>query len=86
MVSAVKTQLIKIGNSQGIRIPKVLIEQRGLHSEVELEVREDCLVIRPASRPREGWEEACIEMAKNGDDQLLDRMVATEWDNAEWEW
>ncbi|PZO19921.1 MAG: AbrB/MazE/SpoVT family DNA-binding domain-containing protein [Leptolyngbya foveolarum] len=86
MVSAIKTQVIRIGNSQGIRIPKVLIEQCGLHSEVELAVQEDCLVVRPASRPREGWEEACIEMVKNGDDSLLDGAIATTWDNAEWEW
>ena len=86
MVSAIKTQIIKIGNSQGIRIPKVLIEQCGLHSEIELEVQEDCLVVRPASRSREGWEEACIEMAKNRDDSLLDGEIATTWGNAEWEW
>ncbi len=80
------TKVVKIGNSQGVRIPKILIEQCGLHSEVELAVKDGCLMIRPTSRPREGWEEACIEMAENGDDKLLDGTVATDWDQSEWEW
>ena len=42
-----KTRLIKIGNSQGIRIPKLLLEQVGLANEVELEVQQDQIVIRP---------------------------------------
>lgn len=84
--SAVITKVIKIGNSQGIRIPKPLIEQCNLYAEVEMAVRDGCLTIRPASRPREGWEEACKEMAKHGDDWLLDGVVATEWDDIEWEW
>ena len=86
MVSAVKTQVIKIGNSQGIRIPKVLIEQCRLYSEVELEVREDCLVVRPTAHPRQGWAEAFAAMAQNSDDTLLDGEVSTDWDETEWEW
>ncbi|HXH09053.1 MAG TPA: AbrB/MazE/SpoVT family DNA-binding domain-containing protein, partial [Alphaproteobacteria bacterium] len=67
-----KTRIIKIGNSQGIRIPKVLLEQSGLDEEVELEVHDARIVIRPADRPRQGWEEAFRSMAEAEDDQLLD--------------
>lgn len=80
------SKVIKIGNSQGIRIPKPLIEQCNLYAEVELAVQDGCLTVRPASRPREGWEDACREMAECGDDQLLDDITATEWDETEWEW
>ena len=83
-----RTSLIKIGNSQGIRIPKPILEQCGLHEEVELEVRRHTLLIRPAHRPRQGWEDAFRTMAACHDDALLDPEmgVATSWDAEEWEW
>ena len=83
---AIKSKVVKIGNSQGIRIPKTLIEQCGLQNEVELAVVDGYLTVRPVSNVREGWEEACIKMAQRGDDMLLDETVATEWDKTEWEW
>lgn len=70
--STVKTQIIKIGNSRGIRIPKLLLEQAGLGAEVEISVQRDQLVIRPAARPRHGWDEQFRAMAECGDDRLLD--------------
>jgi antitoxin MazE len=48
----VKARIVRIGNSQGIRIPKPLLEQTGLTDEVELEVEGDCLVVRSPGRPR----------------------------------
>lgn len=62
-----KTRIIAIGNSQGIRIPKVLLEQSGRGEEVELEVHDSQLVIRPAERPRQGWDEAFRAMAEQAD-------------------
>jgi antitoxin (DNA-binding transcriptional repressor) of toxin-antitoxin stability system len=47
-----KARIVRIGNSQGIRIPKVLLEQTGLADDVELEVEGDCLVVRSTGRPR----------------------------------
>ncbi|NJD66548.1 MAG: AbrB/MazE/SpoVT family DNA-binding domain-containing protein [Chloroflexi bacterium] len=82
-----KTRIIRIGNSQGIRIPKPLLEQTGLTDEVELEVRSDEIVIRSARLPRAGWAVAFQAMAAAGDDVLLDAEVAaSEWDEEEWEW
>jgi len=83
-----KTRIIKIGNSQGIRIPKVLLEQSGLSAEVELEVQDAQIVIRAARRPRQGWEEAFRTMAQHQDDRLLDRDLTgqTRWDEDEWQW
>lgn len=68
-----KTNVIRIGNSRGIRIPKTLLEQCHLRNEVELEVRDDHLVVRPAAKPRSGWEDAFRRMHEQGDDALLDR-------------
>ena len=82
-----KTRIVRIGNSQGIRIPKPLLEQSGLGVEVELEVRADEIVIRASSRPRSGWDEAFQAMAAQGDDALLDPDTpASAWDDEEWEW
>jgi antitoxin MazE len=49
-----KTTIVRIGNSRGIRIPKAVPEQCHLKDEVELEVRYDHLAVRPATRPRSG--------------------------------
>ncbi|RME42820.1 MAG: AbrB/MazE/SpoVT family DNA-binding domain-containing protein [Caldilineae bacterium] len=83
-----KTRLVKIGNSRGVRIPKFLLDQVNLGEEVELALQKDQIIVRPAHRPRRGWEEAFREMAERGDDALLDGDVvpATTWDEEEWEW
>ncbi len=83
-----RTRIIKIGNSQGIRIPKAILEHAGLEGEVELEMQDGQLLIRPVERARQGWEEAFRSMAEHGDDQLLDEDSTgqTAWDEEEWEW
>jgi antitoxin MazE len=85
---AVKTRIVAIGNSHGIRIPKLLLEQTGLSGEVEISVEDETLVIRPVKKPREGWAAAFQEMAERGDDTLLDRAAPglSRWDEDEWEW
>lgn len=83
-----KANVVRIGNSRGIRIPKAVLEQCRLGSTVELEVRQGQLLVRAADKPRSGWEEAFRLMAQKGDDVLLDHEspVPTRWDETEWEW
>jgi antitoxin MazE len=83
-----KTAVIRIGNSRGIRIPKVLLEQCRLQDDVELEVQDGDLIIRAARRARSGWDEAFQKMSERGEDALLDRdaLAPTRWDETEWEW
>ncbi|HEV3022656.1 MAG TPA: AbrB/MazE/SpoVT family DNA-binding domain-containing protein [Pirellulales bacterium] len=82
-----KTRLVKIGNSRGIRIPKPLIDEAGLGEEVEIEVRKGSLVVSRRDRPRARWDEAFASMARRGDDALLDGdATSTRWDEDEWEW
>jgi antitoxin MazE len=83
-----KTRIVRIGNSRGIRIPKPLLEQTGLRGEVEITAEDGSLVIRRARRPRESWEAAFAEMARRGDDALLDVLPhsLSTWDEDEWEW
>ena len=83
-----KTHVVRIGNSQGIRIPKPLLEQTGLKGEVEITAQDDSLMIRPVRKPRDGWAAAFQEMARRQDDAMLDGVGPTlsTWDEEEWEW
>lgn len=87
-MTIIKTRIIKIGNSQGLRIPKPILEQLNLREEVELEVQQDQLVIRSAIKPRHDWEEQFKLMAEYGDDELLDDapLSSSDWDEEEWVW
>ena len=83
-----RTRVVKIGNSQGVRIPKLLLERSHLPEEVEIEAQDDRIIIRSAKQPRQGWEEAFRAMAERGDDKLLDENLTgqTRWDEDEWQW
>lgn len=82
-----KTRIVRIGNSKGVRIPRHLLEETGLEGEVDIQARQSSLVIRPARKPREGWSKAFREMAADGDDQLLDDVPnLSSFDEDEWEW
>ncbi|MEO9885188.1 MAG: AbrB/MazE/SpoVT family DNA-binding domain-containing protein [Balneola sp.] len=84
-----KTKIIKIGNSQGVRIPKPIIEQSGLDGEIELLLKKDKIILQAVEEPRVGWESSFKEMAKENDDNLLDENeidTPSEWDDTEWTW
>ena len=83
-----RARIVKIGNSQGIRIPKPLLEQTGIMGDVELEVEKNQIIIRPISNPRTGWNDAFKAMAKNGQDKLIggDEIISHSWDEEEWQW
>jgi len=62
-----RTKVINIGNSKGIRIPKLLLEQAQLTEEVILEVKEEGILIKPEKKKkaaREGWEQQMKEAVK----------------------
>ncbi len=83
-----RVNVVRIGNSRGIRIPKMILEQCHLAEEVELDVKGNRLIVRPLTRPRKNWEEAFRKMRDRGDDALLDRasLPTTRWDRREWQW
>jgi len=86
-MSSIKTKIVRIGNSRGIRIPKVILDQYHISDEVELETKEDCLIIKSSHMAREGWEKAFRKMHENKDDVLLiDDGITNEFDEEEWEW
>ena len=83
-----RASIVRIGNSHGIRIPKVVLEQTQLSGEVELEVEDQKIVISHVRKSREGWERQFKLMAEKGDDKLLDVGLVglSSWDEEEWEW
>jgi antitoxin MazE len=83
-----KTKLVRIGNSQGIRIPKTLLDQCRLEGPLEIDIQGNHLVVRAASRPRHDWDEAFRAMHHHQDDRLVDAEAASssQWDQDEWEW
>jgi len=83
---ATKTRIIQIGNSQGIRIPKSVLEQSELPGEVEIRAEPGRLIVSAARRPRAGWSEAAKGMRAEEEDRLLDAPTATEFDQNDWQW
>jgi antitoxin MazE len=81
-----KTRLVRIGNSRGVRLPKTIITQAGLTEEVELGVRNGAVVIARATSTRSGWASAASQMRQRDEDRLLDAPTPTRFDEKEWEW
>ncbi len=86
MSMSVRSKVVKIGNSRGIRIPRAILEQAGLSDEVEMRVEGNKLVIQSAREPRQGWEACFAAMAQVEDDRLEDETTPTHWDEQEWQW
>ena len=86
MSNVVVAKIVRIGTSQGVRLPKVWLDQLHLGPEVEMTVQTDGIVIRPTSRPRQGWCEQFAAMAAAGDDHLIDAPIPTDFDQDQWEW
>lgn len=82
-----KTSIRKMGNSQGVLIPKPFLAQAGLDmGEVDIEVENNAIVIRaPAKKVREGWAEASKAIAAANDDRLVWPEFANE-DDKELAW
>ena len=91
------THLVKIGNSQGIRIPKAIIEQSDFAGkELKLELVHNGLLISPKKKQRDGWKESieqillshnAVEGAVEGIDEVdhewLDATLTAD-DELEW--
>jgi len=89
-IVAMKVKIVKIGNSRGIRIPKVLLRQTGIDDEVNLEVVDNQVILKPLKKSvRMGWHDAFREMARMKDDRLSREgktILKSSFDDIEWEW
>ena len=66
-----RTNIIQIGNSKGIRIPALILKECNLSDEVELHVIKGNVIISPIKKARQGWDELYITMHEEGDDTLV---------------
>ena len=72
----------KMGNSQGVLIPKPILAQLGLEGIVDLQVRDDVIEIRAVRRnPREGWADDARRLAAQGGDAVMWPEVTNDGDN-----
>ncbi|WP_341790642.1 hypothetical protein [Rickettsia endosymbiont of Polydrusus tereticollis] len=80
-------EIIKIGNSKGLRIPQAFLKQCKIRNTVNLTVKNHSLIITHYEEIRDGWEESFSLMAKKKDDYLLDEnYIDPSLDTEEWEW
>jgi len=63
--------IIRIGNSQGIRLSKTILKKYNIKNSLEIILEKGRIILIPKTEPRQGWAEKFKEMAENGDDQLL---------------
>jgi antitoxin MazE len=85
-----KIKIVKIGNSKGIRIPRIFLRQTGIEEEVDLEVKNNQIILKPIDRPaRLGWRTAFSKMSEHGDDKLIDEeslAAQSSFDDTDCDW
>ncbi len=86
----IHSRIIKIGNSQGVKLPKKLLEISGIKDQIAIFIDNGKIIIRAdkTNETRLGWAKSFQEMAEDGDEQILDMEVinTSSWDEQEWEW
>ena len=81
-----ETKIVKIGNSQGIRIPKKLLEEKKIFSKVRIESTKEGILIFSvkSSNIRDSW---ISKFKKNIDNDLsFSEANLNDWDLDEWIW
>ncbi len=79
-----EVQVVKIGNSRGIRLSKTLLERYKIRDTVDLVMKKGHIIIKPLSKPRKGWDKAFREMNENGDDKLHVTDIFEDENTEEW--
>ena len=67
-----KTHVVSIGNSKGVRLTRTLLDLCHIRDAVNLSVKGETIIIRPVKRrPRAGWHEAFQKMHERHEDRPL---------------
>lgn len=83
----VTAEIIPIGNSLGVRIPKPLREQAKLSGKVSMTASDSALVIRSLHKPRQGWAEAFArKVGQRPDEAVWPDRICNVFDDEEWTW
>jgi len=74
-----RTSIIQIGNSKGLRLSKTILERYNIKDTVELILEKGRIILKPVEEPRKGWDDAFKQMHLNKDDEpLIDDFFADE--------
>ncbi len=66
--------VVKIGNSKGVRIPKKILDQCQVEEKLELIVKNNVIMLKPVhKKPREGWAEAIEAIHQKHGEEPLDK-------------
>jgi antitoxin MazE len=80
-------QLIKIGNSKGIILPKTILTQMHISNEIVLETVDDAIIIKPSkANNRDNWEEAFKKLMPEKKQKTTSTIITNKFDEQEWEW
>ncbi len=80
-----KVDIVRIGNSKGIRIPAIVLKECNITNKVEMIVKDGQIIMIPIKNPREGWGDKFKEMNAFGEDKLLIKDNLSEGVE-DWEW
>ena len=69
-----QSTIIRIGNSRGIRIPKVMLEETGIDKDVDIKVTKNGLKISPIKKSKRELSETLA---------LSQKVLARDWDSPE---
>ncbi len=77
--------IVKIGNSRGVRLPSIILKECNITSQVNIEVSDGKIIMYPVKQPRSGWEKAFRKMHAEGEDvQIITEAVSDETED--WKW
>jgi antitoxin MazE len=80
------SNIIQIGNSKGIRIPKELLKHAHLEDAIYIIPVDEGLLIKPSANMRVGWEKAFAKNIEDNDMSFVNSRNLSSWENEEWEW
>jgi antitoxin component of MazEF toxin-antitoxin module len=78
------TQIVQVGNSLGVRLPKAVLDGMDLKRSSRLQVEQngDAIVLRPTRSAREGWAAALSQANTDATEDLWgDVPVAEVWED-----
>lgn len=64
-----KINVIQVGNSKGLRIPKSILDEYKISDKVELKLKEGYIEVRPINEPRKNWANKFEEMLKDKNEE-----------------
>lgn len=80
-----RLELVCVGNSKGVRLPKAVLAQCGFTGSADLEIKDGAIILRPVREPRRSWAEAAKALAATQENRLFDD-APNAFDDAEWTW